>query len=75
MTTAIVVYLLISCLMVYYFWSEIGWKKNSWRPYIFYLVIFLFWPIIFFIGIVYAFIVYFNDCFGLLGCCTVCFNK
>ena len=54
MTTAIIVYLLISCLMVYYFWSDIGWKKNSWRPYIFYLVIFLFWPIIFFIGIVYA---------------------
>ena len=54
MTTAIIVYLLISCLMVYYFWSEIGWKKNSWRPYVFYLVIFLFWPIVFFIGIVYA---------------------
>ena len=36
MTTAVIVYLLISCLMVYYFWSDIGWKKNSWRPYIFY---------------------------------------
>ena len=35
MTTAIIVYLLISCLMVYYFYSEIGWKKNSWKPYVF----------------------------------------
>ena len=29
MTTAIIVYLLISCLMVYYFYSEIGWKKKQ----------------------------------------------
>lgn len=29
MTTAIIVYLLISCLMVYYFWSDIGWKKKQ----------------------------------------------
>ena len=35
MTTAIIVYFLISCLMVYYFWSDIGWKKNSWKPYVF----------------------------------------
>ena len=71
MTTAVIVYLLISCLMVYYLYSDIGWKKNSWKPYAFYLVIFLFWPIIFFIGIVYAIIVYLNDYFGPRGGCAV----
>ena len=67
MTISIIAYLLISCLMVCYFYSDIGWKKNSWKPYVFYLVIFLFWPIIFFIGIVYAIIVYLNDSFGPRG--------
>ena len=71
MTIAVIVYLFISCLMVYYFWSGIGWSKNSWKPYVFYLVIFLFWPIIFFIGIVYAIIVYLNDYFGTHGGCSV----
>ena len=71
MTTAVIVYLLISRLMVYYFWSAIGWKKNSWKPYVFYLVIFLFWPIIFFIGVAYAIIVYLNDYFGPRGGCAV----
>ena len=67
MTISIIVYLLISCLMVCYFYSNIGWKNNSWKPYVFYLVIFLFWPIIFFIGIVYAIIVYLVDYFRPRG--------
>ena len=71
MITAIVLHLLIRCLLVYYFYSDIGWKKTTWTPYIFYLVIFLFWPIIFFIGIVYAIIVYLNDYFGPHGGCAV----
>ena len=71
MTIAVIVYLLISRLMVCYFWSNIGWKTNSWKPYVFYLVIFLFWPIIFFIGIVYAIIVYLADFFGPRGGCAV----
>ena len=71
MTTAIVVYLLISCLMVCYFYSDTGWKNNSWKPYVFYLVIFFFWPIVFFISIMYAIIVYLNDYFGPHGGCAV----
>ena len=42
MTIAVIVYLFISCLMVCYFYSDIGWKNNSWKPYVFYLVIFFF---------------------------------
>ena len=71
MTITVIVYLFISCLMVYYFWPDTGSKKNSWKPYVFYLVIFLFWPIVFFIGIVYAIIVYLNDYFGPRGGCAV----
>ena len=67
MTIAVVVYLFISCLMVCYFYSDIGWKNNSWKPYVFYLVIFFFWPIVFFISIMYAIIVYLNDYFGPRG--------
>lgn len=71
MTISVIIYLFISCLMVYYFWSEIGWKKNSWRPCVFYLIIFLFWPIVFFISIVYAIIVCLDDYFGTHGGCAV----
>ena len=67
MTIAVIAYLFISCLMVCYFYSDIGWKNNSWKPYVFYLVIFFFWPIVFFISIVYAIIVYLNDYFGPRG--------
>ena len=67
MTIAVIVYLFISCLMVCYFYSDIGWKNNSWKPYVFYLVIFFFWPIVFFISIMYAIIVYLNDYFGPRG--------
>ena len=67
MTIAVIVYLLLSCLLVYYFYSEIGWKKTRWKPYVFYLIIFLFWPIVFFIGIMYVIIVYLNDYFGPRG--------
>ena len=67
MTIAVIVYLFISCLMVCYFYSDIGWKNNSWKPYGFYLVIFFFWPIVFFISIMYAIIVYLNDYFGPRG--------
>ena len=71
MTTTIIVYLLVSCLMTYYFWSDIGWKKNSWKSYVFYLIIFLFWPITIFIGIIYTIIVYLNDYFGPHGGCAI----
>ena len=71
MTIAVIVYLFISCLMVCYFYSDIGWKNNSWKPYVFYLVIFFFWPIVFFIGIVYAIIVCLDDYFGPRGGCAV----
>ena len=67
MTIAVIAYLFISCLMVCYFYSDIGWKNNSWKPYVFYLVIFFFWPIVFFISIMYAIIVYLNDYFGPRG--------
>ena len=71
MTIAVIVYLFISCLMVCYFYSDIGWKNNSWKSYVFYLVIFFFWPIVFFISIMYAIIVYLNDYFGPHGGCAV----
>ena len=71
MTISVIIYLFISCLMVCYFYSDIGWKNNSWKQYVFYLVIFFFWPIVFFISIMYAIIVYLNDYFGPRGGCAV----
>ena len=71
MAVSVIVYFIISCLVTYYLWSDIGWGKKDWKTWVFYSIIFFFWPIIFFIGIVYAFIVYLNDYFGPRGGCAI----
>lgn len=65
-----IVYIVIGCMLVYYLWKDMGYENENKKAIAFYAIVFIFWPFLILISLLYAIILYLEDMFGPHGGCA-----